>query len=189
EIAEEYDLKHGTWLALTDSVFPMAKTVGAIVLALAYCRDRKLDIMKKPVHIVPMWNSELGREVETVWPAITEHRITAHRTGEFAGMDPAVFGETIRDREFAEKYDKDRPAWLKGKIIKAKLSAYPEWAQITVYRVVKGQARAFPGPRIYFEEYFGMQHGLAVPNARWARAPFQMLEKCAEAAALRRAFT
>lgn len=189
DFAVDFDISKAMWLALTDSVFPTAKTTGAILLAAAYCKERKLDIMKKPVHIVPMWNSDLGREVETVWPAITEHRITAHRTGEFAGNDPATFGDTVKNQKFSAKYERDKPGYLKGKMIEATLLAYPEWAQMTVYRMVQGQVRAFPGPRVYFNEYFGMQHGLPVPNARWTRAPFQMLEKCAEAAALRRAFT
>lgn len=181
---ERFGIDRAGWRALCESVFPMAKTPGAIVLALAYCRARKLDVFKRVVHIVPMWNSTLDREVETVWPGIAEHRITAARTENFAGCDAAVFGPTVV-KSFAGK-KKTRT----NKVVEAEVKdlAFPEWCQITVYRIVQGQRVPFPGPRVYFAEYFGYRKGLPVPNERWTRAPFQMLEKCAEAAALRRAF-
>jgi hypothetical protein len=75
----------------------------------------------------------------------------------------------------------------KGQGLAAKVSR-PDWCQITVYRIIGGHRCAFPGPRIYFDEFFSQRRGADVPNERWARAPRQMLEKCAEAAALRRAF-
>jgi hypothetical protein len=53
---------------------------------------RGLDPFKRPVHIVPVWNSSLGREVETVWPSINELETTAARTGAWAGIDPPDFG-------------------------------------------------------------------------------------------------
>ncbi len=179
-----FGVDRSQWRALTDSIFPMAKTTEAVILALSYCKARHLDIMKKPVHIVPMWNSELKKEVETVWPAITEHRITAHRTGQYAGTDATLFGEQ-KTKHFEAKVQSGKNA---GKIYKADVT-FPEWAQVTVYRLVAGQRCAFPGPRVYFEEFFGMTAGLPVPNSRWARSPSQMLEKCAEAGALRKAFT
>jgi hypothetical protein len=43
-------------------------------------------------------------------------------------------------------------------------------------------------PRCCFLETFSGTKGLNVPNEKWQKAPFQMLEKCAEAASLRRAF-
>lgn len=178
-----FGVDQGMWKALVESLYPMAKTTDAVCLALAYCKAKKYDIMMKPVHIVPMWNSALGREVETVWPGITQYRIDAHRTGAYAGTDETLFGD-FTEEHFEAKIEKGKSA---GKIIKADLS-FPEWAQVTVYRIVQGQRIAFPGPRIMFMEFFGMDKGLPVPNARWKRAPLQMLEKCAEAAALRKAF-
>jgi phage recombination protein Bet len=182
-VQERFGVDRSAWRALTDAVFPLAKTPGAIVLALAYCRARKLDIFKRVVHIVPMWNEELNRNVETVWPGIAEARITATRTGAYAGNDAVEFGEWQSKRFVDEKVTR------KGKKLKADVSMdFPEWARMTVYKIVQGQRVAFVGPVIRFEEFFGYRSGLAVPNARWQRAPSQMLEKCCEAAALRRAF-
>ncbi|MCK7472161.1 MAG: hypothetical protein MZU95_16440 [Desulfomicrobium escambiense] len=54
-----------------------------------------VSMSKRPVHIVPMWNRALGREVEAVWPGIAEVQTTAARTGQWAGMDPARFGPEL----------------------------------------------------------------------------------------------
>lgn len=183
-LAERFGYDRAAWRALCEAVFPSAKTAGSIVLALAYCKARKLDPFKRVVHIVPMWNSTLNREVETVWPGIAEHRTTASRTGDYAGNDAAEFGPTVRQSFKAEK------TTSAGKLIKAELKDldFPEWCQMTLYRMVQGHRVSFVGPRVYFREYFGYRKGLPVPNERWTRAPAQMLEKCAEAAALRRAY-
>ncbi|CRI65394.1 hypothetical protein THIOKS12340004 [Thiocapsa sp. KS1] len=39
-----------------------------------------------------MYSRALGHEVETVWPGIDEAQITATRTGQSAGLDPARYG-------------------------------------------------------------------------------------------------
>lgn len=167
------------WRVLIDSIWPGAKTVDAVCLAISYCKARSLDPFKRPVHIVPMWNSAIGEEVETVWPGISEVRTTAARTGEYGGADETVFGEE-RTHTFEGK---DR----KGNVRKVEVT-FPTWARITVYRIIKGVRVPFPGPRVVFMETFSWWRGVPVPNERWARAPYQMLEKCAEAAALRKAF-
>lgn len=183
-IGEKFGVDVSQWKALTESLYPLAKTTDAVCLALSYCKARNLDIMKKPVHIVPMWNAALNREVETVWPAITEHRITAHRTGQYAGTAETSFGP-MKTKTFEAVVKKGK---IQGKKITATVT-FPEWAEVTVYRLVQGQKMDFPGPRCIWEEFFGYNMGLPVPNARWARAPSQMIEKCAEAGALRKAFT
>lgn len=183
-IGEKFGVDVSQWKALTESLYPLAKTTDAVCLALSYCKARKLDIMKKPVHIVPMWNAALNREVETVWPAITEHRITAHRTGQYAGTAETEFGP-LKTETFEATVKKGK---LAGKKISATVT-FPEFAQVTVFRLVGGHKMDFPGPRCYWKEFYGFNMGLPVPNARWARAPSQMIEKCAEAGALRKAFT
>ncbi len=159
------------WRALVDAVYPLAKTADSVILALSYCRARKLDPFKKPVHIVPMWNSQLKRMVETVWPGIGELRTTAFRTGQFAGRDEARYGETKRQT-----------------IGNAPME-FPEWCQVTVYRMLDGQRVPFPGPRVYWlESYATAGRDDISPNAMWRRRPFGQIDKCAEAAALRAAF-
>ena len=168
-ISERFGIDKTTWKVLTEAVFPGAKTVDSIVLALSYCKSRKLDPLKRVVHIVPVWDSNRKAMVETVWPGIADHRITAFRTGQYAGK-----AET--------KYGPDKTRQFGGKEI-----TYPEWAQVTVYRRIGGENVAFAGPTVWWEEtYAGNKEG--VPNDRWSRAPRGQLEKCAEAASLRSAF-
>lgn len=183
------DLKvtEGQWKALVDAIYPSAKTVDGVVLALRYCQSRGLDPFKRAVHVVPMWNSALGREVETVWPGINELRTTASRTTSWAGNDECLFGPTLK-RGFKDSAQRGREG---NKYIERGECAafdFPEWAQITVYRIIAGQRVPFVGPKVRFIEMFSGEKGLRVPNAKWRSSPFQMLEKCAEAAALRRAF-
>jgi phage recombination protein Bet len=177
-VEERFGVDRTQWKALVEAVFPLAKSPDSVVLALSYCKARRLDPFKRVVHIVPIWDSAQSREVETVWPGIAEHRTTAMRTGNYGGADPAVFGTTV-ERTFEGQTKKGN--------VSAKVS-FPEFCQITVYRVVGGQRMPVPGPRVYWLEYFSKLGKANVPNDRWQRAPFQMIEKCAEAAALRRAF-
>lgn len=189
-VEERFGVDRSTWKALCESRFPLAKTPEAIILALAYCRARRLDVMKGVCHIVPMWNSVLNREVETVWPSIAELRTTAFRTAQYVGADPTLFGdtktETFRGETKARPAKNNRPAKPAQKV--EATVTFPEWAQVTVYRHGVADRVDFPEPRIYYREAFGYDKGFPVPNARWSRAPSQMLEKCAEAAALRKAF-
>jgi len=180
-VETEFGISRAAWRALCEAIFPAAKSSEAIVLALSYCKARKLDIFKRVIHIVPIWDSKAGREIETVWPGIGELRVTASRTGKFAGSDPAAFGD-------------DKTTTFKGKtkkgVAKEAKVTYPAWCQVTVF-VLDGnkERQAMPGPRVRWLETFShVSHGCPVPNERWQRAPYQMIEKCAEAAALRRAF-
>jgi hypothetical protein len=50
----ELGIDVGTWKVLTESIFPSAKTPEGVLLAVRYCQARKLDIMRRPVHVVPM---------------------------------------------------------------------------------------------------------------------------------------
>lgn len=171
-VEERFGIDRAGWRALQDAVWPGAKTADAMVLALSYCKARRLDPFKKPVHIVPIWSRELGRMTESVWPGIGELRTTAFRTGLYAGRDKPEYGPKIDDN-------------LGGIEI-----SYPEWCEITVYRIgSNGQRMPFPGPRVYWiETYATAKRDTAVPNDMWRRRPFGQLEKCAEAAALRAAF-
>jgi len=161
------------WRALVESTFPAAKTVGAVILALAYCKSRNLDPFKKTVHIVPIWDNQRRCEVETVWPGIAEYRTTAARTGSYAGHDEATHGPMVEETWD----DKDGPVTVR----------FPEWSQITVYRIVQCQRCAFPGPKVYWMETYAHKKNKC-PNSMWAQRPIGMLDKCAEAAALRGAF-
>lgn len=170
------------WRVLTDAIFPSAKSAEAIALAIDYCTARRLDIFKRPVHIVPMWNSTLGKQVETVWPGINELQVTASRTGQWAGMESPEWGE-VKTRTFRGETGKDRDK----KKVEITLE-YPEWCSVTVYRMVGGVKCGFAEP-VYWEESYATQNRWSeLPNEIWQKRVRGQLHKNAKAAALRAAF-
>jgi len=181
QTGERLGVNPDEWRVLTDQIFPAAKSVDSISMALTYCKARNLDIFKKPVHIVPMWSSAKGRMVETVWPGISEIRTTAARTGEYAGIDEVEFGATL-EREFSGRV-KEGKDWKDVK----KTVRFPEWAKVTVYRVIKGQKCAFHA-KVFWLETYASTGKSDIPNSMWERRAFGQLDKCVEAAALRKAF-
>jgi len=186
-LAKKYELDQSRWKVLLDTIFPSAQSVESIAMALEYCAARRFDIMKKPVHIVPVWSSEKRGMVETIWPGIGELRTTAMRTGEFAGIDDTVWGP---DR--TRKFNGQETYYENGKKLKRDAEielTYPEWAQVRVYRMVGGERVLFAGPKVYWGETYAKASGKSLlPNSMWQQRPRGQLEKCAEAAALRRAF-
>lgn len=180
-IAKEFEVGPTEWRVLVDQIFPAAKSVEAVMMALSYCRKRNLDIFKKPVHIVPMWSSAKGQMVETVWPGIAEIRTTASRTGEYAGIDAVEFGPMI-ERKFTGTVGKRGQEETVTKTVK-----FPEWASVVVYRIVGGQKCAYHA-KVYWEETFATVGKSEIPNDMWAKRPRGQLDKCVEAAALRKAF-
>lgn len=184
-IAKEFDVQPADWRVLVDQIFPAAKSVEAVVMALAYCRKRNLDIFKKPVHIVPMWSSAKKAMVETVWPGIAEIRTTASRTGDYAGIDEVEFGPIV-ERHFegmVEQWDNGSKRNVEVK----KTVRFPEWAKVTVYRMNRGVRCAFTA-RVFWEEMYASAGKSELPNDMWAKRPRGQLDKCVEAAALRKAF-
>jgi phage recombination protein Bet len=168
---ERFGVDKMGWKTLTEAIFPSAQSVDSIAMALAYCKARNLDIFKRPVHIVPVWDSNQKKMVETVWPGISELRTTAFRTHNYAGCDETVFGPDIKDN-------------LGGVEI-----TYPEWAQCTIYRMLNGTRIPIVGPKVYWiESYATISRSTMAPNSMWQKRPRGQLEKCCEAAGLRKAF-
>lgn len=158
------------WNTLKQSIFPGAQDA-SILMAIDYCKARRLDVLKKPVHIVPIWNSKEKKMVDTIWPSISELRTTAMRTGNYAGKDETQFGPMLEQ--------------MVGKV----KHKFPEWAQVTVYRMLGSQRVAFVGPKVYWlESYATAARDDDSPNSMWNDRPIGQIEKCAEAAALRAAF-
>lgn len=189
-LEKSFGISKSSWGVLCNMIYPNALSVEGILLASRYCQSRNLDVMKKPVHIVPIWDKKKGRMVESVWPGIGEYRITAQRCTDrpYAGCDATEFGPTI-EKVFTglkDKWENKRKVGTENIEVPVR---FPEWAQITVYRLVAGMRCAFVGPRVYFEEtYSPIGFGIKVPNDIWCKRPAGQLEKCAEAAALRKAF-
>lgn len=170
-VEERFGIDKSGWKALVEAIFPAAESIDSVVMALAYCKARNLDVFKRPVHIVPVYDSKRRCMVETVWPGISELRTTAMRTGTYAGCDDMDTGPDVtRD--------------LGG----VKMT-FPEWGQITVYKLVGGQRVPFVGPKVHWlETYATAKRDTDAPNTMWKKRPRGQLEKCAEAAALRRAY-
>jgi phage recombination protein Bet len=170
-IKEKFGIDQAGWRALVEAIFPNASNIDSVIMALSYCKARNLDPFKRNVHIVPIWNKDVRGYVDTVWPGIGELRTTAFRTGEYAGRSDTTFGPDITQQ------------------VGSKTITYPEWAQVTVYRIIKGQRVAFAGARVYWiETYATVKRDDDTPNEMWANRPRGQLDKCAEAAALRGAF-
>jgi phage recombination protein Bet len=183
--AEAFGVDNIRWKVLIDSIFPSAKSVESVAMALTYCKARNLDVFKRPVHIVPMWSSVLGRMVETVWPGVSEIRTTAFRTKQYAGCDPAEFGPNKTHKFKGRVPGKGKNATEEDVEIEA---TFPEWCQITVYRLIGGHKVRFAGPKVHWLEAFARRGRAEIPNDMWCKRAFGQIEKCAEAAALRRAF-
>jgi phage recombination protein Bet len=172
---------HRNPVALTDdefmSVLRNSLFVGAkdesIKMAVSYCRAAGLDIMQKPVHLVPMNVKKPNGDYEwrdVVMPGIGLYRTQAARTGEYAGMSEPEFGEEITDK-------------IGGVEI-----TYPKWCLVTVKRIVGGIVVEFPAKEYWKENYATKKKDSLAPNSMWERRPFGQLAKCAEAQALRKAF-
>lgn len=163
----ERNIDTAVWTTLQNSVFPGAKDE-SILLAVDYCKARKLDILKKPCHIVPMsvTDAKTGNKNwrDVIMPGIYEQRITAFRTGQMAGQDEPVFGDTVT---------------FGG--IEA-----PEWCRVTVYRFINNERCAFSHTEYFSEACATTKEGK--PNSMWSKRPRGQLAKCAEAGALRKAF-
>ena len=168
--------------ALRGSIFPGAMDE-SIALAVSYCKARGLDIMKKPVHLVPMWVkqktrrpdgqiNEVGGMRDVVMPGITLYRIEAERSGLHCGTDEPIFGP-----------DKVM------KLEKGQELTFPEWCKVTVWkRMPTGEMRGYTSNERWLENYATDGRDSTFPNSMWRKRPFAQLAKCAEAQALRKAF-
>lgn len=179
-VSGEFSITESQWRVLVETTYPLAKSPEAVAMAIAYCNQRGLDVFKKPIHIVPMWNSALNKMVETLWPGIAEIRTTAARTGAYAGIDAISFGPVVK-RDFSGETGGRETRTVR------KTVEFPESATATVYRLVHGSRCPFTAT-VYWEETYATIGKTNVPNDMWEKRPRGQLAKCAEAAALRMAF-
>lgn len=169
-----------TWNALCNTIYPGANP-DSVVMAIDYCKARGLDILLKPVHLVPMQVTD-ARSKEKVWrdvpmPGIGMYRIQADRSGNYAGADEPVFGPDVTE-EFQDPYNQSA---------KIKVT-YPQWCKYTVYKMVNGQRVAFHALERWKENYATQSSKTECPNAMWRKRPYAQLAKCTEAQALRKAW-
>jgi len=157
---------------LGSSLYPGANPE-SIKMVLGYCKAAGLDPMQKPVHIVPMWDSKSKQMRDVIMPGVGLYRTQAARTNSFAGQSEPEFGPMIT-------------AKLGGQEI-----TYPEWAKITVKKLMNnGVIAEFEAKEYWIENYAtkGGQEKSIAPNAMWTKRPRGQIAKCAAAQALRLAF-
>lgn len=172
-IAQERGLDAAIWGALTNSIFPGAREE-SIIMAVDYCASRGLDILLKPVHLVPMSvkDAQTGKYSfrDVVMPGIGLYRIQADRSKTYAGADEPEFGPNVTVN-------------LGGADV-----TYPEWCKYTVHKLVGNNIVAFSAKEYWIENYATAGKDSQAPNAMWKKRPFAQLAKCAEAQALRKAW-
>ena len=168
-IALEHDIDAAIWHTLKTSLYPGAQDESVIALV-SYCKARSLDPLKRVAHIVPMsvTDARSGKKEwrDVIMPGIAELRITAHRTGEYAGLSDPTLGPEIT---------------IDG--VRA-----PAWCRMVAFRQPPGVEipRSYPAT-VYFREAYGKKSNGQI-NSMWAGRPIGQLTKCTEAAALRQAF-
>lgn len=165
------------WNALKNSIFPGAQDY-SILMAVDYCRARQLDIMLKPVHIVPMYvnDKQTGQKGtrDVVMPGIGMYRIQAERAGNYAGADAVEFGPVIK-KTFSDN---------NGNSIEFE---FPEYAEMKVYKTMpNGQIVSFAAKEYWEENYATAGRDTEMPNSMWRKRPRAQLAKCVEAQCLRR---
>jgi phage recombination protein Bet len=168
-----------TYDLMTETLYPGVKD-SSIVMLLKYCMARKLDPIKKFIHVVPMnvktgKKNNFGKDIyewrDTIMPGIGLYRVDADRTGEYAGMSEPTYGEDVTEQ-----------------IGKIKLT-YPKWCLITVYRRMKsGEIVGYPAKEYWKENYAQRSRDDITPNMIWEKRAYGQIAKCTEAQALRKGF-
>lgn len=139
---------------------------------LAICQRTGLDPFSRQIHLVPRWDSKLGKEVRIPQVGIDGFRVVAERAGSYAGSDDPTYGEE-QELEVVDKKSGKVTSTIK----------VPSSAKVTVYKIVQGVKCDFTSTVLFDEYYPGHQIGFM-----WRSKPHTMLAKCAEAQALRKAF-
>ena len=131
-----------------------------LLLFLYVAKRTGLDPLNKQIYAIYRWNTKVGRDTMTIQAAIDGMRVVAQRTKGYAGQDDVVFDDETKK--------------------------YPNKATVTVYKLMDGQKVSFTASARWNEYVQTDPKGM--PLTMWAKMPFLMLGKCAEALALRKAF-
>lgn len=156
-------------LALIKTTIAKGASDDELRMFVQVCKGANLNPFLRQVHLVPRWDSKTGQEVRTIQVGIDGFRAVAESSGQYAGNDDPVYGESQTLKVGSEKFTKEIEA--------------PTKATVTVYKLLEGQRYAFTATARWSEYYPGAKMGF-----QWHSRPFLMLGKCAEALALRKAF-
>ena len=165
-----------TWNSLCTTIYPGAKP-DSIIMAIDYCAARQLDVMLKPVHLVPMnvKNAQTGNYEwrDVPMPGIGMYRIQSARSGNVAGIDEPIYGDMIT-QNFTDKNNKQVSV------------TFPEWCMVRVHKLIEGRIVSYSAKEYWIENYASEGKSSDAPNAMWRKRPRGQIAKCAEAQALRK---
>lgn len=130
------------------------------LLFLYVAKRTGLDPLTKQVYAIYRWDGRMGREKMTIQASIDGMRLVAQRTNGYVGQDDVIYDDESKK--------------------------YPGKATVTVYKSMGGQRVPFTASARWNEYCQTDKAGL--PTSMWAKMPYLMLGKCAEALALRKAF-
>lgn len=145
------------------SIIPFDTPAPILQVFAAACAAHGLSPYKREIYLV-----KYGNQYNTI-VGIDGLRAKAARTGEFAGRDDAQFNRTS-DGKYLTAYEvREKGGW-------------PETCTVTVYRLIGGVRYPFT-KTVLWAEYCP-----ANMTGKWKTMGYNMIEKCAEAAALRMGF-
>lgn len=155
---------------LRNSLYPGAQD-SSIEMVLGYCDAASLDVMQKPVHLVPMWDSKTRAMRDVVMPGIGLYRTQAARSGTYAGVSEPEFGPDVTES------------------VGGFSMTYPAWCRVVVKRLLPNDMIVeFCAVERWKENYATAGKDSQAPNSMWKKRPYGQIAKCAEAQALRKAF-
>lgn len=160
----ELDAKRGQWYLKTvrDQLLGSDKPLIDLEYFLFQAKQRGLDPLKRQIYAIYYWDRNLGREKMTVVVGIDGFRVLAERTGLYGGSSDATY-EIGAD-------------------------GLPVKATITVYKINQINGSLMPtSASAYWSEYVKTDK-TGKPSSMWAKMPFVMISKVAEALALRKCF-
>jgi phage recombination protein Bet len=141
------------------------------------CKQHNLSPFKKEIYLVK-YNSNQGAQYHNI-VGIDGFRIKAARTGQQGGIDDPRYNVQANGA-----YETAAQVKTSGKL--------PVSCTITVYRLISGQRCPFTAT-VIFDEYYpavAAAHGGGKQSfSKAATMPFNMIAKCAEAKALKMAFS
>jgi phage recombination protein Bet len=134
-----------------------------LAMFLYQARRTGLDPLAKQIYF-QKYDTKKGPQVAFI-TGIDGYRLTADRTGLYVGNDEPVFEGKLTATFYNNQF------------------SAPAKATVTVWKLVAGERMPFTASAYWNEYYPGEPKGF-----QWKKMPHVMLGKCAEAAALRKAF-